>query len=251
MIPIRTPDLLIPLALAVALGAAACQPATNTEAPVAAPATPVATQPATPPAPPADTATGEVFHWQCDEVGVASTYVDNAKRVVLAFSGRGLELPIAISASGARYADAAGNEFWTKGDSGTLVLAEAAEGENARRECSQTGRPSPWYLAAERGVGFRAGGGEPGWFVEVDRGDAPALRATLDYGERNIEVAQMQPTGADAPGFTGTAADGTPVVLEIDRTRCHDGMSGEAFEAAATLTVSDRSYQGCGAFLFE
>ena len=51
--------------------------------------------------------------------------------------------------------------------------------------------------------------------------------------------------------FTGTAADGTPVVLEIDRTRCHDGMSGEAFEAAATLTVGDRSYQGCGAFLFE
>ncbi len=190
-------------------------------------------------------------HWQCNEVGVASTYTDDGEQVVLALSGRELKLPIAVSASGARYADAAGNEFWTKGDSGTLTLAEETGSETATRECARSGRPSPWYQAAERGVGFRAGGGEPGWFVEVDRGEAPTLRATLDYGERTIKVARTEALDGDASGYFGKTADGTEVVLLIERTRCQDGMSGEWFEAGAELQVGDRSYNGCGAFLFE
>jgi len=35
--------------------------------------------------------------------------------------GGTLSLPLAQSASGARYADHRGNEFWTKGDTGTLT----------------------------------------------------------------------------------------------------------------------------------
>lgn len=234
-LPAATPRLALPLSLAIALFAVACQPGAGRDTPAPADAT----------------ATTDTFHWQCGEVGVASTYIDDAESVTLVFSGRELELPIAVSASGARYADTAGNEFWTKGDSGTLTLAAEAGSETARRECTRSERPSPWFQAAERGIGFRAGGGEPGWFVEVGRGEAPTLRATLDYAKREIEVVRAEPMQGDASGYAGATADGARVVLSIDRTPCQDGMSGEWFEAAATLDVGGRTYNGCGAFLFE
>ena len=188
-------------------------------------------------------------HWQCQEVGVASTYTADGGHVTLAFSGRELDLPIAISASGARYADDIGNEFWTKGGTGTLSLAAEAGSDTARRECTRSDRPSPWFQATERGVGFRAVGNEPGWLVEVDRGPNPALRATLDYGERTLELARVEPLDRNAPGFSGQTADGTGVLLLIERRPCRDGMSGELFEAGATLEVGAQRYHGCGAFL--
>ena len=243
-LPAATPRLTLPLA--VALLAVACQPESGREA--TAPDAPATTEPAAPTPVPAEAIAG-TFHWQCGEIGVASTYLDDSQRVALAFSGRELELPIAVSGSGARYADDAGNEFWTKGDSGTLSLAAEAGSETAKRECTRSERPSPWFQAAERGVGFRAGGGEPGWFVEVDRGESPSLRATLDYAERTIEVAQTGALQGDASGYTGATADGIEVVLTITREPCQDGMSGEWFEAGARLKVGDMTYQGCGAFL--
>jgi len=41
----------------------------------------------------------------------------------LMMEGRALTLPQAVSASGARYADAAGNQFWNKGKDAVLTLA--------------------------------------------------------------------------------------------------------------------------------
>jgi uncharacterized membrane protein len=159
----------------------------------------------------------------------------------LAFSGRTLTLPHVESLTGARYADAAGNEFMRQADGAKLILA----GEESR-DCTRSDRVSPWIEAASRGIAFRAVGSEPGWFVEVGKGDSSSLQATLDYGDRRISVASMQPAGL---GFSGKTADGTPVVLDIQRTRCQDGMSGEAFEATAQLVVGDKTYRGCGAFL--
>ena len=47
-------------------------------------------------------------------------------------AGKSLTLPLAVSASGARYADAESNEFWTKGQAnGLLTLAG-----QARRSCA-------------------------------------------------------------------------------------------------------------------
>ena len=47
----------------------------------------------------------------------------------------------------------------------------------------------------------------------------------------------------------GKLADGTDVVLRTRREPCRDGMSGEAFETRAELTVGDKVYSGCGAYL--
>jgi len=108
---------------------------------------------------------------------------------------------------------------------------------------------SPWDAAAARGVAFRAVGNEPGWYVEVGRGATAALHATLDYGDRKVEVPQAVALDGDAFGYHGTATDGRRVVLRLRHEACSDGMSDRAYVISAVLDVGDTTYRGCGMFL--
>lgn len=229
------------IATLAAAGLIACQPATEqADAPAAhvpEDFPPRAGNAATTPPEPASTQT----RWRCDELLVATTHHDDV--VELFFSGRTLQMPIAVSASGARYADDQGNEFWSKGETAMLTLAGAP-----KRDCAVTQDISPWEDARKRGITFRAVGNEPGWWVEVGSGDSPPLTAALDFGQRRIEVAQSQGISS-TPGFGGKTADGTDVVLRIQDQPCADVMSGEQFEASAELSVGDQVYRGCGARL--
>ncbi len=182
-----------------------------------------------------------VMHWQCGDLRVSSRFDPSPAAVQLWWSGRNATLPQAMAASGARYAGA-GHQFWSKGDTARLTLA----GGEAR-DCARTDVASPWFDAARRGIAFRAAGNEPGWWVEVDGGAAPTIRAELDYGERRIGAMGR----ATDDGFAGETADGTAVALSIRREPCSDGMSGEAFEATAELRVGERMFTGCGAYLAE
>ena len=109
---------------------------------------------------------------------------------------------------------------------------------------------SPWDDAKARGIGFRAVGNEPGWFAEVGMGEAPSLHAELDYGERMVDVGELQSLSG-LLGYAGTAHDGAKVRLVIERKSCSDGMSDATYPASAELTVGDRTYRGCGRFLSE
>lgn len=194
---------------------------------------------------PTTAGTGNASHWQCGEARVGATFEQASERVLLSVNGRRLTLPLARSASGARYADADGNEFWTKGDTGTLSLA----GED-KQECTRAQGPSPWDAARDRGIAFRAVGNEPGWLVEVSQGEAPSLHAELDFGARKLEIARVQPR-SNGTGFIGKTDSGTQVELAIERKPCQDDMSGARFEATAQLTAGGKTYRGCGAFLTE
>lgn len=71
---------------------------------------------------PAAVAETRIFNYQCGEYSVTATFVGPDK-VNLAFDGRTLQLAQAPSASGVRYVDEKGAEFWTKGLSdATLTL---------------------------------------------------------------------------------------------------------------------------------
>ncbi len=200
---------------------------------------PIATAPSATPAEPMPVAKPD--RWRCDELLLSATYAD--ERTELFLSGRKLTLPLAESASGARYADDGGNEFWTKGGEGTLTLA----GEE-KRDCATTQDVSPWEAAKARGAVFRGIGQEPGWWVEIGPGDSPPLHAELDYGERKIDVAKT--TGISSTrGYGGQLDDGTAVVLHTWQEPCSDAMSGERLEQRAELTVGDKTYRGCGAYL--
>ena len=105
----------------------------------------------------------------------------------------------------------------------------------------------PWDEARARGVAFRAVGNEPGWYVEVDGGDAPAMRLFLDYGERQIafERTTIMP---DPLGFRGVRGE-VAAELRLYPERCADVMSGEEFAVRAELIVNGAEYRGCGQFL--
>ena len=81
-----------------------------------------------------------------------------------------MTLPHVVSASGARYSNGAGT-FWNKGREATFELNGRTQTCRERRE--------PWQEAADRGVDFRAVGQEPGWFLEIDNGEADPPRVRL------------------------------------------------------------------------
>lgn len=185
--------------------------------------------------------------WTCDGMTFDATFDLTGERVELALPDGALSLPLATSASGARYADHRGNEFWTKGDTGTLARAGGKQSECVRAD--QSSKPgSPWDRAKQRGVAFRAIGQEPGWVVEVGQGEAPTLHGQLDYGERTLDVVRMQGLSG-LLGWAGTQADGTPVRLVLERKACNDTMSDHLYPVQAVLEVGGTTYRGCGKFL--
>lgn len=208
--------------------------------------TPTGAPPADPPAEAADEASPPAAAsagFRCGDLLLGVDFDNAAETATLSWSGHRRVLPQVEAASGARYADEAGNEFWNKGDEATLTLAGAAP-----LQCGTTDDVSPWDEARARGIAFRGIGTEPGWMVEVDGGEAPALRAQLDYGERNLEVAPVE-VAADGTGYSGTAGDGTVVDVVVVAGDCSDGMSDQTYPARVQLTVGERVLHGCGAFL--
>ena len=186
-------------------------------------------------------------HWTCDGMTLDAAFDTEGRRVELALPDGMLSLPLAISASGARYLDHRGNEFWTKGDGGTLTH-EGGKKLACVRQDAPPATGSPWADAKARGIAFRAIGTEPGWMLEVGQGERPALHAELDYGERVLDVAAMQPLSG-LSGYVGTAADGARVRLVLERRGCSDGMSDDVYPVAVQLEAGDRNYRGCGRFL--
>jgi len=115
-------------------------------------------------------------------------------------------------------------------------------------------QPSPWALARERGMAFRAVGNEPGWSVEVQKSHSPTLFVALDYNQRHLQVPDSSISSDQAKGlitFSGLAKNGTPVQLRIHRGQCQDNMSGHKFAASAQLSVGAEKYKGCGRFLMQ
>jgi uncharacterized membrane protein/membrane-bound inhibitor of C-type lysozyme len=184
---------------------------------------------------------GSIVTWQCGDLRVVTEIRGDSLRLSGPFGERVLAQE--RSASGARYADGGGTELWEKAGRAMLTL----DGER-QPDCNRTDAISPWEAARARGVAFRAVGNEPGWWVEVDGGGAPPLRAEFDFGARRVEVASA---AATADGWRGAAPDGTQVVLEVRREPCTDTMSGHSLPAAATLRVGGASWRGCGRFLLE
>lgn len=229
---------ILPLA-ALAAALAACQPAppvqdTGAQADEAAAAGPID-----------GLAPGERVNYQCSDLAVGATFQDAGQAVRLTYSGQRLELPAAKAASGARYADEAGNQFWSRG----LEEAQLTLAGQQRRDCVRSNRASPWDVAADSGVSFRAVGQEPGWLVELVEGEDDAgasMSAHLDYGQRLLEATGLQREGDT---WTGQAADGSGVELTVEASDCADAMSGEQFPSAASLVVDGEQYQGCGAWL--
>jgi putative lipoprotein len=127
------------------------------------------------------------------------------------------------------------------GDSATFEI-----GGQRFADCMSNPAKVPWADAKRRGATFRALGNEPAWNLEIfpDR-----VAMVTNLGEDRTELAH------DGPAVDGTRTtyratrDGRELTVVIERQPCTDTMSGEAFEAAATVTFGEETFRGCGRFL--
>ncbi len=128
---------------------------------------------------------------------------------------------------------------------GTLVLTtDGAEQILFRRQES-----SSLQDARARGVDFRALGQEPGWIVELKEGEQ--ITAVLDYGATSLILpTPSADTAGDGTVTYNTSTDADRLQLTIKRKVCIDSMSGESHPSTVQLLVNEKSYQGCGDWLY-
>lgn len=213
------------------LACAACTPSDAPEA-----------QPAPSPAPIEAPAATAASGFRCGDLLVGVAFDTTADTATLSWSGHRRVLPAVTAASGARYADADGAEFWNKGDEATLTLA------GNTHTCTATEEVSPWDAARARGVVLRGLGTEPFWSVEVQGGGTPTLSAELDAGERQLDAIAVE-AAADGSSFSGRTAEGTAVSLTLVEGDCSDGMSDQTYPASIELRIGEEVLRGCGARL--
>lgn len=128
-----------PHALTLCLFSIALLPACQRDVAPAATTTPAPDNPTAAAAPtepsiPEQQGEATTYLYQCQELAVTATFHGEGD-ADLSFNGRVLKLPHVVAASGARYADADGNEFWSKGQAEAL-LTLAGE---APRSCAGPG----------------------------------------------------------------------------------------------------------------
>ncbi len=187
----------------------------------------------------ADSAQARTYAYACDD-GFRFTARVASEAAWVHLPDTTARLPHVAAASGAKY-EGAGLTYWSKGDS---ALVETPRGSHTG--CAIDRRESIWADAALRGADFRAVGQEPGWHLEIARGDSITLVA--DYGERRVVTPAPEPHVDRQAGRTTYRAETEAHVLtvEIIEESCRDVMSGERFEATVAVTLDGQTYRGCG-----
>lgn len=113
MAAFRLPILVVASALTVAL--AACKPAQQDEAATDTATAPDATTAQQPAPAPTHKAATTVTRWSCGKLAVSTHFDDDSlESITLETPERMLTLKSMANEDGARFADAAGNEFWSR-----------------------------------------------------------------------------------------------------------------------------------------
>jgi len=193
--------------------------------------------PSAPPSAPSESAART--EWICGDERI-ETRVDG-DRVQMTARGKTVDLKPRPAASGARY-QSGRTAFWEKGGAAMVEIDGEALPECALAAPSDaSGATGARAAAAEP---FVALGQEPGWRLEVN-GDRIVILS--QYGEK--ERSYPRPAAQLFPGRTDYRAmasgDDSAVVSIIDGT-CTDAMSGAAYPARVTVTMTDETLEGCG-----
>lgn len=193
---------------------------------------------------PAQAASGPLTY-QCEDLRVEAHWHD-PRSLMLVLPDRDMWLAQAMAASGVRYASHEG-QFWGKGNGEAQLILTG----QAPRQCQRTELRSPWAVAREAGIGFRAIGHEPGWVLEVDREDFPAMRIRGLGGEPawSSTWTTQRPSGWRGVSQPGDGGKGMVAIVHLDYIRCIDAATGYPFGIQVTIHLGDQMMKGCGRFL--
>jgi len=110
-------------------------------------------------------------------------------------------------------------------------------------DCTSNPGAAQTAEARRRGATFRARGNEPSWQLEIS-GDR--IELATDLGTRRVDFPYREPTVVGTRTTYSTFVGTQELVVVIERARCNDTMSGEAFEASVTVTFENDTLYGCG-----
>jgi uncharacterized membrane protein len=130
----------------------------------------------------------------------------------------------------------------------TLIAITIAHLLTACAHADESVIDNVWHQAKMRGVAFRAIGQEPGWLLEITKGEEILL--VTEYGLTRTSMPYVEPIVYQEERRTQYVLEGYKTIVEIRGERCTDVMSGEEFEVAVTIKQTDRELQGCGRALF-
>jgi putative lipoprotein len=144
------------------------------------------------------------------------------------------------SGSGAKYRDGQVT-YWNKGHEALLEIEDAKH-----LYCKNNQAEAIWEDAKFRGVDFRAVGNEPGWNLEIIRGEKIVFVG--DYGQERYAFFTAAPSIDQQARTTVYTAqnDRHELSVTIVGRPCRDTMGGEVFETTVTVILDGKAYQGCG-----
>lgn len=160
---------------------------------------------------------------QCGDTSVDVGFAGDSLR--LRVHGRMLDLAPEVAASGAKFSDAAGNGFWSKGNRATVTLDGAD-----LPECL------PVIVTT---LPLVARGNEPGWVLTL------AHQGLVYSGQDGTkrELALPAATQTDA----GTVFDsGEGLAVTVTDALCRDTMTGMPHPHQVSLTLDGQALEGCG-----
>lgn len=168
---------------------------------------------------------GFVSRMRCGETMIDVGFLEDEARMRV--GGKVWSLPLAVSASGARFSDGLEpeTEFWSKGNAAYVTIA----GE-ALPECEPVVLPSA--------LPFVARGQEPGWVLDVSRDGMVLAR------QDGAEIRSPLPQPEDSAAGTLFASDEMRVT--VTPGVCHDSMSGMAYPLSVSVAAGGDALQGCG-----
>jgi uncharacterized membrane protein/membrane-bound inhibitor of C-type lysozyme len=154
-----------------------------------------------------------------------------------ALGGQAVTLPQVETASGTRYAEG-GVSYSSNGG-----LASFEFRDRLFADCTSNPGGAQTAEVRRRGVTFRARGNEPSWLLEVS---PDRIELVTELGTRRVDFPYREPTVAGTRSTYRAFVGTQELVAVIDSAPCYDTMSGERFEATATVTFESTTFHGCG-----
>lgn len=186
--------------------------------------------------------TDQVFVYNCDDTLQFTAHVTKDS-TWLFLSDTTLKVFPVKAGSGARY-EGSSYLYWSKGNE---AIFQKPEGSFTT--CQSVPQERSWAAAKIRGIDFRAIGQEPGWFLELKKGNR--LKYVGNYGRDTLIFDSPEPdTGSKGRRVVYRVKKARQLLeLVIADTPCTDSMSGFDFPQTVTLTVGSGTYRGCGRYL--
>ena len=124
-----------------------------------------------------------------------------------------------------------------------LISSPLVAGGDPAMSEDDNAKNNVWHKAKLRGVAFRAIGQEPGWLLEIKKGQE--ILIVNNYGESRTSYLWVEPQEDKAARTTRFQVDADTSVL-IEGKPCSDSMSGETFQSTVTVKTGMRTLKGCG-----